>query len=154
MKFVILLFLCATLNSVSAKIDPVYANALERGYQVVNDSVIFPDGSKCRVSDFNNRQCGQEWFNVDYCVEEGNPVWDENKCCDGLIPSAPENTDTQKTCVKNKKLKKKKDGPNWFESLLDNTMFWMGLLIPFLLAAYVGISVKRRINKDKKDSDF
>ncbi|MFI5204237.1 MAG: hypothetical protein ACHQF2_07050 [Flavobacteriales bacterium] len=93
-----LLFLLG-LPATSA-IDPYYRDAIERGYRLKGDSVLFPDGSLCLYEDFLKNTCGQKWKTSDYCVKEGKPVWDTTRCCTGLVPYIMPGSDGQSTCEK------------------------------------------------------
>ncbi len=108
------------INTASAAIDPVYKEAMQRGYPIEGDSVVLPDGSKCLLEDFNNQLCGKEFFDKDYCVEEGSYVWDNDACCEGLVPYLPMGVDGQATCVKKGKVD--------FSETLRNPMLWVGIL--------------------------
>lgn len=92
-----LLFLWGRQISFAA-IDPKYKECMQRGYGVQGDSCKFPDGSLCALTDFNAGNCGSEWLTMDYCVEEGEYVWDEDRCCEGLAPYLPQNANGQATC--------------------------------------------------------
>jgi|SRR5690606_7165758 len=137
----ILLFLLLHSLSTSAKINPKYANAYERGYDVRNDSVIFPDGSKCLIEEFNNGACGFQWMDVEFCVEQGKSVWHEQNCCEGLSAQLSPENDGQKKCVKKSKSKES----HWWDFILNNTMFWIGVLFPFLVIGYIALSIRRKI---------
>lgn len=108
------------MNMVSAALNPIYKEALQRGFAVEGDSVLLPDGSKCLLEDFNNQKCGKEFFDQPYCVEEGNYVWDDNACCDGLVPYLPSGIDGQTTCQKKGKVD--------FSEILRNPLLWLGIL--------------------------
>jgi hypothetical protein len=127
------------LISVTAKINPYYKEVIQRGYELTpGDSVKFPDGSKCSVSQFNNGTCGQQWMSTDYCVAKGGAVWDANVCCEGLEPFLEEGTDGQSTCqpIDN----------SWFsQSTVVN--FFIGLLIPLGLFVFLGYNVKRKLKQ-------
>ena len=58
---------------------------MQRGYIFESKYCIFPDGSKCLNEEFNKEICGQEFMTKDYCIKEGVLVWDEEKCCEGLM---------------------------------------------------------------------
>lgn len=100
--FCLVLLFAATL--VSAAINPVYKECMQRGYDTSTNTntgeahCVFPDGSTCPIEDFNSGTCGQEWMTEDYCVEQGVPVWDEDMCCAGLEPYLPEGMVGQATC--------------------------------------------------------
>ena len=81
-----------------AAINPLYKECMQRGYNVSGDSCVFPDGSQCLLEDFNSGTCGQEWMTNDYCIPEGKYVWDEEKCCEGLVAYLPEGVSGQATC--------------------------------------------------------
>ncbi len=134
-----------------AAINPDYANAMERGYSISGDSVVFPNGSKCLLSEFNNGTCGQKWMTEDYCVPEGAYVWNNDRCCEGLEPYLKKGYDGQKRCVKKQKDdEEKKEESSWWNDLMSNSMFWIGLLIPFILLIYIAISVKKRIKNQNE----
>lgn len=133
-----------------AAINPDYANAMERGYSISGDSVVFPNGSKCLLSEFNNGTCGQEWMTDDYCVPEGAYVWNDDKCCEGLEPYLKEGHDGQERCVKKRKNEKDVEESSWWNDLMSNSMFWIGLLIPFILLIYIAISVKKKIKNQNE----
>ena len=147
MKLLLLVVLIAPSLSYAA-IDPKYAPAYERGYEVFGDSVVFPDGSKCLLEAFNDGRCGTMWMDVDFCVAEGRYVWNEENCCDGLEAYLPEGYTGQAKCVQKRKTESKaEDSSNWYDIFLDSTMFWVGVLFPFLFLAYLAFNVKRRIKK-------
>lgn len=83
-----------------AAIDPYYKDAIQRGYKLKGDSVVFTDGSMCLYQAFLDGTCGQQWMVDDYCVSEGNPVWDDDRCCEGLSVYRPRQADGQSTCEK------------------------------------------------------
>ncbi len=99
-----------------AAISPVYKECMQRGYQVSGDSCVFPDGSKCSLESFNNGTCGEAFFTDDYCIPEGQVVWDENRCCEGLAPYLEEGVAGQPTCEPEK-------------SMFGGIAFWIGLFI-------------------------
>lgn len=84
----------------SAAIDPYYKEAIERGYKLKGDSVLFPDGSLCLYQAFLDGSCGIQWKTNDYCVKEGKPVWDTTRCCEGLVSYLMPGSDGQTTCEK------------------------------------------------------
>ncbi len=155
MKAAILCFLMVFGHITYAAIDPKYANATERGYQISGDSVVFPDGSKCDLDAFNEGTCGQKWMDIDYCVPEGKHVWNLDKCCEGLEPFLGKGKDGQPSC---RKIKKKEtddqEDSSWFDNLLNNTLFWVGLILPFIVLGIFAYSVKAKIKKrNDKDSN-
>lgn len=80
-----------------AAINPLYQECMQRGYTVDGDSCVMPDGSKCFLEDFNTGACGSEFFEKEYCVPEGEYVWD-GPCCEGLVPYLPDDVAGQATC--------------------------------------------------------
>ena len=40
---------------------------------------------------------------------------------------------------------------SWYEKLLNDNLFWLGILIPFLFMFIVAIQVRQKIRKNKKD---
>ncbi len=117
--FVVFVFLL-NIYTAKAMIDPFYKEAVQRGYSMDGDSVILPDKSKCSIEDFNNRVCGKEFFDLDYCVPEGEYIWDEEKCCEGLVAYLQEGVDGQATC--------RKKGKVDFSEVLRNPLLWLGVL--------------------------
>lgn len=77
---------------------------LQRGYDVSYNQkenktyCIFPDGEKCLLEEYNDGVCGSEYKIENYCIKEGDPVWDKNKCCNGLEPYIPVGVIGQSTC--------------------------------------------------------
>lgn len=122
MKFLLSLALIILANTLTATaaINPVYKEAMQRGYPIMGDSVLLPDSSKCSLDDFNSQRCGKEFFDLDYCVPEGNYVWDEDACCDGLVPYLPPGVDGQEIC--------RKKGQVDFSETLRNPFLWLGIL--------------------------
>lgn len=79
-------------------INPIYKECMQRGYNVSGEYCVFPDSSQCLLEDFNGGKCGQKWMTDDYCIPEGRYVWDNDKCCDGLVAYLPEGMAGQATC--------------------------------------------------------
>jgi len=136
-KVLFILIFLAFGHSISASIDPFYKEAIQRGYVCSSDTVTFPDGSKCSIDDFNNSKAGKIWMTDDYCIEEGNYVWDDERCCGDLISYLEEGHDGQSVCAQKK---------SWWE--INYFSFWLGLLIPFAFFGYVGIQIRRRLKKN------
>jgi hypothetical protein len=132
--------------SAQAALSPVFKEAMQRGYQIEKDSVVFPDGTKCLLADFNEGICGQGWMTTNYCIPEGNYVWDEDRCCKGLAPYLK--GDGQATCQPIKKKKKKDEG-----SFLDffGVSFWMGVLIVLGGFGTMAYSVSKARKKQRKN---
>lgn len=100
MKRLILAVLLVILLSVavSAVMPPRYKECMQRGYNVTDDYCVFPDGSNCTLKAFNNGSCGEEFMTEDYCVEAGDPVWEEGMCCEGSEKYLPEGAVGQPHC--------------------------------------------------------
>jgi hypothetical protein len=81
-----------------AAINPLYKECSQRGYQISGNSCVFPDSTKCLLEDFNTGKCGQKWMTDDYCVPEGQHVWDGERCCEGLVAYLPKGVAGQATC--------------------------------------------------------
>lgn len=135
--FIFLIYSFLIFQDAYANVSPFYKEVEQRGYPHTSDSVLFPDGTKCSISDFNNQDCGTEWFIQDYCIEEGKNVWDEDRCCEGLSPTEDENG--QKICSKK----------GWDFSFFS---FWLGLFIPFAFFAYISFSIKKKLKKRHRSS--
>ena len=94
MKKIVTLAILAALfiPSISfAAMNPDLKECMQRGYEVEytqGESVncILPDDRKCTLENFNADLCGLEYKSKAYCVAEGLPVWDKNKCCPGTVP--------------------------------------------------------------------
>jgi hypothetical protein len=140
MKLATTLFLIITLvNSSFAKVDPYYKEVLQRGFTLApGDSVIFPDGTGCKIEDFNNQICGEKWFEQTYCVAEGENVWDSDICCEGLSPQKESITDGQSTC-------EQEEGA-WFTSR-SIMYFFIGVLIPLGLFVFLASKAKKGLPK-------
>lgn len=135
---VVFVFLLNTIMAV-AMIDPYYKEAMQRGYRITKgDSVELPDGTRCSLDDFNNKRCGKEYFDQPYCVQEGLYVWDQNACCEGLVPYLPAGVDGQAYC----KAKGKVD----FSEILRNPLLWLGVLV-FTAVVYGSLRVAKKYIK-------
>jgi|TARA_Y100000310_G_C20177292_1_gene576422 hypothetical protein len=101
--FIILLILIAFSTIVNAAMNPDLKECMQRDYEIKaspnHETIcIFPDNSNCTINDFNLGICGEEFMTKDYCVKEGLPVWDKNKCCEGTEAYLPPNVMGQSTC--------------------------------------------------------
>ena len=144
MKKTLIIFIIIYIvpSNLFGAISPHYKEAMQRGFKIVaGDSVIFPDGTGCRIKDFNEGTCGKEWFDKAYCISEGVAVWDENKCCEGLAPYLPENVDGQATC--------QPVDDSWFTNKTI-MYFFLGVLIP--LGLFVFLAIKAKTNLSKKNN--
>lgn len=140
MRLIATLFILFFLSSGAlAKIDPFYKEVIQRGFTLApGDSVIFPDGTGCKIDDFNKKKCGLEWYNKTYCVTEGESVWDSDVCCEGLVPFIEDDTDGQTTC-------QPKQG-GWFTSK-SIMYFFLGVLIPLGLFVFLASKAKKGLPK-------
>lgn len=88
--FIITTVFLINLISVSAAMDPLFKECLQRGYTSEGippeNQCVFPDGSRCPMLQFNNGTCGKDFRTEDYCIKEGDFVWDKDKCCAGMEP--------------------------------------------------------------------
>jgi len=91
-----------------AAIDPIYKECSQRGYQLEGKYCVFPDSTKCLLEDFNNGKCGKEWMTDDYCIPQGQYVWDKGKCCEGLVAYLPDGMAGQASCQPKSKVMVKK----------------------------------------------
>ncbi len=94
--FATFIFLISSTNY--AAINPVYKECMQRGYDVNGDYCVFPDSSQCLIEKFNAGDCGQKWMTDDYCIPEGRYVWDEDRCCEGLVAYLPKDVAGQASC--------------------------------------------------------
>ncbi|MCG3168051.1 MAG: hypothetical protein POELPBGB_03851 [Bacteroidia bacterium] len=131
---VLFVFLLCTMD-ISAMIDPYYKEVMQRGYRIEGDSVVLPDDTKCLIDDFNNKRCGKEYFDMPYCVAEGNYVWDESACCEGLVPYLPPGVEGQAIC--------KAKGQVDFSIILRNPFLWLGILA-FTILVYSSLFLARK----------
>jgi len=99
MKWPLLFFVFLLGQVAVAEIDPLYKECMQRGYSIDGEYCVFPDSSKCLLEQFNVNICGEEWFTDDYCVPENEPVWDAERCCDGLVAYLPDEADGQPKCM-------------------------------------------------------
>ena len=126
------------INTATAAINPLYKEAMQRGYPIEGDSVVLPDSSKCLLDDFNSRKCGKEFFDLPYCVPQGQFVWDDDACCKGLVPYLKSGVDGQATC--------RKKGQVDFSEILRNPFLWLGILA-FTLFFYSSLLLAKKIIK-------
>lgn len=142
------------MSSISmAAINPVYKECMQRGYSLSGDSCVFPDGTACDLEQFNNGECGQEWFTDDYCIPEGEYVWDDDKCCEGLEAYLPEGVDGQASCVKTSYAEEVEEVKN--EKAKKGPGYWI-MLGSFILLIVLSVYLKRRrkahaFSKQKND---
>lgn len=137
LRLLLFLFVVLSVHGLKAAINPVYKDCMQRGYAVDGDSCVFPDGSKCLLEEFNSGECGQAFFNVDYCVPEGGYVWD-GPCCEGLEPYLPEGVAGQATC---------QPVENVLIRYIRNSWLLWGLLVVILIAAFTVIRKKGKRQK-------
>jgi len=136
--FLIVVFFLSS-NIVSAAMNPEYKECLQRGYDTTYDPedihtfyCVFPDESRCKIEEFNNGTCGVVFKTENYCVKEESPVWDKDKCCEGLIPTHLKYRGFfwggligQSRC---------EPIPNFFDRYLKYSLFfWLGILAVIVL---------------------
>ena len=145
MKFIIALtiFILTWPATTFAAIDPALKECLQRGYeQTFRDGVIYcvlPDKSQCAVENFNNGTCGAQYKNADYCVAEGRPVWDSDKCCAGTEAYLRPNFMGQPSCVKISSAQK------IYDQIRYNPLVWIGGIgIALVLAIFFKISKTKK----------
>lgn len=142
MKLLIFLLfvMLSSISNANAAINPIYKEAMQRGFRITKgDSVELPDGTRCSLHDFNNKLCGKEYFDQPYCVSEGVYVWDQNACCEGLVPYLPAGVDGQAVC--------KARGKVDFSEILRNPLLWLGVLAFNSLVFGVLVFVRKFIKK-------
>lgn len=128
LAFALLIFASPAL----AAINPVYKECSQRGYAISGGECIFPDGTSCPLEEFNSGTCGSAFKTQDYCVRQGQHVWDSDKCCEGLRPYLPEGVAGQATCEP------------YFSAAAGDVYLAAGILIIILILAYVFAKKKRR----------
>jgi len=102
---------------------------------------VLPDGTKCLLDDFNRRKCGKEFFDLPYCVPEGGYVWENNKCCEGLVAYLPEGVKGQATCQKKGKID--------FSETIRNPFLWLGILA-FTAVFYGSLLLLKKVIRKKQ----
>jgi hypothetical protein len=122
---------------VSAAMPPQFKECLQRGYEIsapiseLQDYYcIFPDNNQCLLSEFNEGACGSEYMTENYCIEEGIPVWDTDKCCPGLIAYLPFGMIGQQVCQP------------FYYTIVFNPVFWLVIII--IVLVYWIIKKKRK----------
>lgn len=120
-----------------AQVSEGHRECAQRGYEVVGSECVFPDGTRCALAAFAAGSCGAEFKTEDYCVEEGKQVWDEDKCCKGLV--AKEGEGGELRCQKRSLLGR----------LIRRPLFWV-LLVATTLSIEM-LMVRRRLRKLRED---
>lgn len=137
---IIVVFLLIQSQFLNAAIDSKYKEALQRGYTLDGDSVVFPDGTKCLLTDFNAGYCGLKWKSTDYCIPEGAYVWDDEKCCEGLEAYLPEGVMGQATCQPKEKITDEETG-------LSTTIVYFLLGLAIVFTAFIVFAVYTKYKK-------
>lgn len=146
MRYLIITLLAALIVLPSqgfSAMDSKYKECLQRGYSVDGEDCVFPDGSKCNLEAFNSGSCGEKFMTTDYCVKEGDYVWDEDKCCDGLESSLGEDEDGQAVCKKNER--------TFWGKLIRSPLFWVGLVLFTLVIEFRLVRNKMRKAKEARE---
>jgi hypothetical protein len=131
---IIVLFAFSTM--VNAAMNPDLKECMQRGYEIKatpnqETICIFPDNSNCTISDFNLGICGELFLTKDYCVKEGLPVWDKDKCCEGTEAYLPPNVAGQSTCRDISLSQKISD------QLLYRPIFSISIIIISIMAVFI-----------------
>lgn len=134
-------FVCLLAFNAPAAINPLYKECMQRGYQLAGDYCIFPDSSRCLLEDFNEQRCGEKWFTQDYCIPKGSYVWDEERCCDGLMAYLPAGISGQATCQPKNKVVQ--------DQLTGGGAPWYLVLILILLGALLLLRFQQNKNRRK-----
>ena len=103
--------LIALASAVSAAMNPAFKECMQRGYKIESYNsystahaegqyCVFPDGSECLLEEFNSGRCGATFMTNDYCVKEGQFVWDRDRCCSGTIAYLKPYHAGQSMCIK------------------------------------------------------
>ncbi len=110
-----------------------------RGYEDIPDDplslfCLFPDRNYCLNSEFNEGSCGVEYKTEDYCIKQGDYVWDEDKCCSGLKPHlvAIGHPTCQPFSVR------------FTENLKYNPIYWFGIIVFLVLIGYVVYRIRKK----------
>lgn len=132
LRIIALLFFCGLSAVVSFAQPPQsspYFEALQRGYRIQGDSVVFPDSSACLLQAFNAGHCGQQWMTPNYCTPQGALARSPRSCCKGL--TAVEDEQGRLYCVPGTVFP-------W------GTVKLMGGLIALLLLLYLALHLRTR----------
>jgi hypothetical protein len=104
MLLLAILVVSSSASVAQGALSPFYKECIQRGFVIGSEEgtgdeyCIFPDKSQCSLESMNNGTCNNPYVYDDYCVQKGNAVWDQNKCCKGLVPYLPEGMEGQTTC--------------------------------------------------------
>ena len=100
---VIFVFTFLGMNAAEAAMPPAPFFCERQGYSLMEENgkqyCDFGDGNKCEMWEFYRGECGQEYIKGDFpCVEEGQPVFNFDQCCEGLEPHLKCGYAGQQTC--------------------------------------------------------
>ena len=133
--FVFMIFiLLLIIPSILAAMNPDLKECMQRGYETERGYCIFPDGSNCTIENFNQGICGVEFMIEDYCVKQGEYVWDKDKCCSGLKPHLV--VIGQATC--------QPFSVRFIENLKYHPIYWFGIIIFLILIGYIIYRMKKK----------
>jgi len=124
--------------------DPRNKECSQRSYKIEayvtgEKYCVFPNGNKCLLEEFNEGRCGVEFKTENYCVKEGAPVWDKDKCCPGLIAYLKPYHIGQPSCIKISIFER------IYNQLKYNPYLWM--LGGLILILAVGHLIYRKIKR-------
>ena len=129
--FISMLILSSLL--VNAAMDQFSKECLQRGYETAYyDGIkycVFSDGVKCPLDAFNNGLCGSEYKIEPYCVKEGNPVWDTDKCCEGTEAYSRPGHMAQPSCLKVSLMQKLSDYAKYNPFLPIGVIIFIGFIV-------------------------
>ena len=98
MKLGTLLFALLFVPLVSAAMDPYVPYCEHMGYTMEGSDCVFDDGNRCPIAGFFDGACGSEYVKEFPCVQNGEPVFEYEDCCDG-VPYIERGMIGQSKCV-------------------------------------------------------
>lgn len=148
-----LVFMLLVIPNVLAMMSTQNKECLQRGYDIVsgyflineghedillNSDIycLFPDGDYCLNSAFNNGSCGAEFMTENYCIKQGYPVWDSDKCCEGLKSYLPPMIIGHPSC--------QPFSVRFIGNLIGNPIYWFGIIVFLVLIGYVIYRTKKK----------
>lgn len=126
---------------------PYPGRCFQRGFEMNGTHCFLPDGSSCKIVDFEEQTCGEEYQN--FCIEEGKLAWKAKgyPCCEEMIPYLPRGYAGQTSCH---------NLPPLYEritsSLKYDPFWWFVEMIALIFAiSVIVIKIKLAIEKSRNN---